>query len=271
VLAFKAHLINITVSANGDATATLSYSLEGIIENSIPDSMLQTELSKGLATSSDPPTVVSFDHNGATLILHKFAQVNDVKSGTEYMTVPMDFKKADVALKNSDLSYVISADFTPQISTVTFPDGFTVDFTYISTLPSIQHVILNQPSQIKNLSALPQKGSITITSSPVNAQVFIDDQYVGNSPAVFAGITPGNHTVRLECDLCEPSINQVMVSGGSNESRSIILIYKTPTSFITTSTPKRSIFSLAIPGFEAVYAFLALTGFCIVLQIRRRL
>ena len=53
--AFTADSLDITVSENGDAIATFRFTLEGIIENAIPQSVLEEELKKGLTTSSEPP------------------------------------------------------------------------------------------------------------------------------------------------------------------------------------------------------------------------
>ena len=50
-----------------------------------------------------------------------------LRSPREHSTRPpsMDFTKAEIALKNSAVSSVISADFSPKKVTVTFPDNYT--------------------------------------------------------------------------------------------------------------------------------------------------
>ena len=78
VQAFTADSLSITVAKNGDATASFTYSLDGVIENAIPESILQEQLVKGLATSSDPPEVLSFSKSEADLYLKNFALVTDV-------------------------------------------------------------------------------------------------------------------------------------------------------------------------------------------------
>ncbi len=50
--AFVANSLDITVDKNGDATAIFRFTLEGIIENAIPQSVLENQLKKGLTTSS---------------------------------------------------------------------------------------------------------------------------------------------------------------------------------------------------------------------------
>ena len=99
VHAFTANSLDITISKDGDATASFRFTLEGILENAIPQSMLEEELKKGLTTSSDPPVLLSMDKSGATQFLKKFADTADVPQGTEYRTASMNFQKAEIALK----------------------------------------------------------------------------------------------------------------------------------------------------------------------------
>ena len=55
VHAFTANSLDITVDKNGDAVAIFRFTLDGLIENAIPQSVLQDQLQKGLTTSNDPP------------------------------------------------------------------------------------------------------------------------------------------------------------------------------------------------------------------------
>ncbi len=76
--AFTADSLNISVGTNGDATAVFQFTLDGVIENAIPQSMLEDQLAKGLATSSSPPQIISFDKSEATLLLNGFATTTNV-------------------------------------------------------------------------------------------------------------------------------------------------------------------------------------------------
>jgi len=142
-MAFTAQSMTITVEKSGDATAVFRYTLEGFIENSIPESVLQDEVVKGLSTSSEPPEVLAFDKSGATLRMKQFATLSDTPTGTEYLTGSINFSKAEDALKQSSLSSMISADFSPQTATVTFPDGYKEEFSNVAVLPSIRHVVID--------------------------------------------------------------------------------------------------------------------------------
>ncbi len=215
VQAFTADSLSITVAKNGDATAAFTYTLDGLIENAIPESILQEQLVKGLATSSDPPEVLSFSKSEADLYLKNFAIVTDVPTGTEYQTASMDFKKAQIALQNSAVSTVISADFSPKVTTVTFPDGYSRQLTSSSVLPSLDHTVID-PSKANavptsNTAAL---GALNISSSPENVHVYIDTTYVGDTPGTFSQISPGRHVVMLEADGYVTLTTNVTINAG---------------------------------------------------------
>ncbi|HVP95865.1 PEGA domain-containing protein [Methanoregula sp.] len=211
--AFTADSLAITVKANGDATADFHFTLQGVIENAIPVSVLQDQVTRGLATSNEPPQVLSFSTSEAVLLLKDFADTSAVPTGTEYRTASMNFTNAQAALRNSAVSSVISADFTPRITTVTFPDGYSREFDDSSLLPGIDHIVVN-PAQAGSASAAGSTGAIEVNSSPEHVQVFIDSVYAGDSPYTFTGISPGVHQVRLEADNFLPFSGNVTVTAG---------------------------------------------------------
>jgi hypothetical protein len=75
--AFEANSLDITVDESGDAVATFRFTLEGFIENAIPQSMLEEELLKGLGTSFEPPELISMDRS-AQQSDEEFCRVEDV-------------------------------------------------------------------------------------------------------------------------------------------------------------------------------------------------
>jgi hypothetical protein len=215
VQAFTADSLSITVAKNGDATAAFTYTLDGVIENAIPESILQEQMVKGLATSSDPPEVLSFSKSEADLYLKNFALVTDVPTGTEYQTASMDFKKAQIALQNSAVSTVISADFSPKVTTVTFPDGYSRQLTSSSVLPSLDHTVIDpaKANAVPTTNAA-SLGALNISSSPENVHVYIDTTYVGDTPRTFSQISPGRHMVMLEADGYVTLTTNVSINAG---------------------------------------------------------
>ncbi|MGA9404357.1 PEGA domain-containing protein [Methanoregula sp.] len=256
--AFTADSLNITVSTNGDAIADFQYTLNGVIENAIPLSVLQDQLVQGLATSSEPPQVLSFSKSEATLLLKSFAVTNAVPTGTEYQTAPMNFSNAQAALQISAVSSVISADFSPKITTVTFPDGYSRQFLASSVLPSIDHIVVNPAQAGAALtSSVTAPGSIQVNTSPEHTQVFIDSAYVGESPGVFSGLTPGDHHLTLEADGFLTLSKNVTVTSGQTT------LFVENLAYAATPTPQS-----AAPGAGIVIAFLSLT-MCGVILLHR--
>ena len=259
VHAFTANSLDITIDKSGDAVAIFRFTLEGLVENSIPQSMLEEELKKGLTTSSEPPELITMDKSSATLLLKKFADTSDVPTGTEYRSASMDFKKAEVALQNSALSNVVSADFSPSKISLAFPDNYTREFNNVDVLPAVTHTVID-PTR----SAVPTispNGALNVTSSPADVRVSIDNQYVGNAPATFSDIAPGVHTVMFEKEGFEKVSKSITITAGKTTTVTVFLDYSTP------ATPKNA--SL-LPGFEGLLAGIALAGYCICRHWRRQ-
>lgn len=227
--AFTANSLDISVAENGDAIATFRFTLEGIIENSIPQSVLEEELKKGLTTSSDPPELKSMDRSGAVLLMKKFADTADVPTGTEYRTATMDFRKAEVALQNSALSSVVSADFSPEKIVVTFPDSYRREFTNADVLPALTHVVID-PSRAARLTVSPAitvqraaSGFLNITSSPAGVRVYLDGSYIGEAPALFPEISAGTHMAEFRKDGYESVSKSIIVLEGKTTGIMVIL------------------------------------------------
>lgn len=230
VHAFTADSLSILVAKNGNATATFRYTLEGVIENAIPESVLQDQLVNGLATSSDPPQVVSFDKSQATLILKNFAMTTDVPAGTEYQTSPMDFKNAQIALRNSAVSTVISADFSPKTISVTFPDGYTQELSDSSVLPGLKHTVID-PAKAASATAsgTTAQGSLKVSAIPGKVRVYIDSSYAGETPDTFRNLSPGRHDVMLEADGYVSRTVTATISAGNTTTLFVTLDRVLPT------------------------------------------
>jgi len=257
VHAFTSNSLDITIDTSGNAVANFQFTLEGFVETSIPQSMLETELVKGLTTSSDPPQVLSFDRSSASLLLKKFAVKNDVPKGTEYQTMSMDFFRAESALKNSALGSIVSADFSPAKLVVKFPDGYTREFTDSAVLPSLKHTVID-PSKAGAGADNSSYGSIAVNSSPIHARIFVDDTYAGNTPTTFPEIAPGSHKVSLEMDEFLPYTRTVNVTAGETTTVNAVLSYIAPT------PTKRA------TGFGLICTGIALIGCGIVFSRRAR-
>jgi len=257
VHAFTANSLDITINKNGDATAVFGFTLEGLLENAIPQSVLEDQLKNGLAGSTGSTELISMDRSSATLLLKNFASAKDVAAGTEYQTATMDFKKAEIALKNSAVSSVITADFSPTEVTVTFPDGYARSFSNVDALPALSHTVID-PAKAASASAAATTGAIRVTASPADAEVWIDGTYAGNAPSTFSEITAGSHVLRFEKDGYEPVTKTVTVNAGGTLQISVFLAFAPP-----TTAPGFH----PLPGFEGIVAAIAVM-LCAIFRLR---
>lgn len=223
--AFTANSLDIAIEKNGDAVATFRFTLEGILENSVPQSVLEEELKKGLTTSSDPPDLISMDRSSAVLLLKKFADTLDVPTGTEYRTATMDFKKAEAALQNSALGGVVSADFSPEKILLVFPDSYQREFFNVDVLPALSHIVIDPSKTPQTPVPVIPTGFLNVSSSPQGVKVFLDGTYVGEAPTIIDGVSPGSHTAEFTKDGYESASKPVTVLEGKTTSILVVLRY----------------------------------------------
>ncbi len=221
-----------------------------------PSLFSKTSSKKDSQRAPEPPVLISVDRSSATILMKSFASTGDVATGTEYRTASMDFTKAQVALENSALSSVITADFSPKTITLTFPDGYVRTFSRTNALPSVTHVVLDPR---KGGSSLPATtGTINVTSSPSGAEVYIDDVLVGNSPGNFGEIPPGSHVLKVAKDGFYPSVSTITIVAGQTIEERVILSYGTP-----VAPPSQQGFH-PLPGFTLVPVLLVLIFLLII-------
>ena len=253
--AFTADSLDITISENGDALTTFHFTLEGFLENAIPQSVLEQELTKGLSSGPEPAELKSMDRSSAVLLMKKFADTSDVPTGKEYRTATMDFKKAEIALQNSAIGDAITADFSPATISLTFPDSYKKQYTNVDVLPAVFHTVEDpvkvarvQAQALADAQAQAQaeaqaqispgatttpviltssaaKGSINVTSSPPGVKISIDSQYIGESPALLQDITAGTHMMEFTKEGYSPVSKTVIVNAEKTTNIMVVLTF----------------------------------------------
>lgn len=169
--AFVLDSASFRVQENGNADVTIEFRLEGIIENAIPDSVLESELKKGLTTDpANPPVLKSFSRSRIVLLMPSYASVETTENGTRYATAALNFSKAEIALKNSALNYLVSADFTPATVTIEFPDGHTEKLTDVAYLPSRSHKVVSEQTTAPQTSPASTETVPATTAPPETEQ-----------------------------------------------------------------------------------------------------
>jgi hypothetical protein len=168
----------------------------------------------------------------------------------------MNFKKAEIAVKESALSSVVSADFSPATAKVTFADNYNRQFENSDVLPSITHIIID-PAKAAAVPQTPATGgAIKVVSSPAGVQVAIDGSPAGTAPYTFTDIPAGPHTLTFSKENYQSVSKTVTVKTGQTIQVSAFLAYVEP---VATQSP----------GFVGIAAALAFVLCIAALRMRK--
>jgi len=142
--AFTMHSLSINLDPAGTAQVDLNYELTFFEQGAVffkiadPASELQKAFDTGAAGKA---TVISAGSSSARVLVPKFASVSS-KDGVTVMTTPaVSFERAEKVLKNYWFAPLVAADFSPSVTTVTFPDGYQESFYNQVSIPSVKHVM----------------------------------------------------------------------------------------------------------------------------------
>ena len=144
VQAFTAKSLDIAVQQNGDAMITFDYDLswyENIaVFTRIADPA--TELKKALESNYGKSVdVLATSGSEVKILVHGFAS-GSTSGGRTTMTTPsLSFQSAETVLKQYWFAPLISVDFSPDVTRVTFPDRYTVQYANQISLPAITHTL----------------------------------------------------------------------------------------------------------------------------------
>ena len=97
--------------------------------------------------------------------------------------------------------------------------------------------------------AVPTTASLTVTSSPSGASVYVDNVYYGLTPATVSNLQAGSHSVKISSLGYLDSVNTITVSAGQSVSLPVTLIPASP----SPSSPAPFIGILAGLGAAAVF------------------
>ena len=142
--AFTMKNLDIVVGQNGDATIDAQYDLSFLEQSAVYFRLADParELQSAFNTkSSMPVTVLSTDANSARISIPSYAAVNKAAGGTTYTTPSLSFERARAALNGYWFAPLVSLDFSKGVTKVTFPDGYSQQFTGQISIPSVSHTI----------------------------------------------------------------------------------------------------------------------------------
>lgn len=140
--AFTANSLTITLGENGDARADMQYSLSFIEQAAVfahiadPSAQLEGALRDNF---NKPVTVIHADSSSAEVIIPSFATIAASPGQTTMTNPSLSFARAEGIVKQYWFAPLISADFSPTVTTIIFPDGYQVTYNDLLTIPSTSH------------------------------------------------------------------------------------------------------------------------------------
>jgi hypothetical protein len=143
-VAFTLNRLDIRIAGNGDAEVTADYSLTWVerivvfMRIAEPERLLENAL---LQYSGKEVAVASVSPGETVLSVHEYATVRQTGNTTIYTTPYLDFSGAEEALKGYWFSRFVTVDASPELSVVSFPDGYNETFSDALVIPSITHAV----------------------------------------------------------------------------------------------------------------------------------
>ncbi len=144
VQAFTVKSLTMTIAPDGDAQVDIHYDLTLFEETAIFFRISDPafELKKAFDTNSKKPvTVTQATGSSARVTIPSFASVVTDESGTTMVTPSVSFERAQKVLDQYWFAPLISPDFSPDITTIIFPDGYRASFDNLLVIPSVPHLL----------------------------------------------------------------------------------------------------------------------------------
>jgi hypothetical protein len=140
--AFTAKNLDITVQDSGDAIISFEHALTWY-ENAAVFSRIAdpgTELAKALRSQFGRNVeVTTISGNHAQFLIENFASRKDSNGMVTMQTPPLSFRNAEQVLNRYWFARFISPDFSPEVSRVSFPDGYAEEFYNQDQIPAVHH------------------------------------------------------------------------------------------------------------------------------------
>ena len=144
VQAFTAKNLDIAVQDTSDAVITFTYDLTWYEHAAVFMRIADPgrELKTALENSYGKPVVVTQADGGTTRIVVKgFASRQETGSSVTMTTPALSFGEAEKILNKYWFARFITPDFSPEVTTVRFPDGYSETFSNQISIPAIVHTL----------------------------------------------------------------------------------------------------------------------------------
>jgi hypothetical protein len=144
VQAFTMKSLTISLDLSGDAEIAMNYDLTLLEQSAVflrladPAGELQSAFDTGTPGRT---TVTSATSSSAQVTVPSFASAATTDGKTILKTPAVSFERAESVLENYWFAPLVSADFSPSVTTVIFPDGHHEYFYDQISIPSITREI----------------------------------------------------------------------------------------------------------------------------------
>ena len=137
--------LSISLAGNGDAQMDITYDLSLVEQTAVffrladPEAQLKSAFDAGGVWQA---TVSDVTSSSAHLAIPSFAAVNSCAGKTSTMTTPsLSFEHAQAVLNTYWFAPLVSPDFSPGVTTITFPDGYRATYFEQISIPSVTHQV----------------------------------------------------------------------------------------------------------------------------------
>jgi len=124
---------------------------------------------------------------------------------------------ATIGLESEDGPFVGPTITTPHTFTDLEPGMYTITLSldgYYDWKTDVKVVAGETAPVYKTLTPIPTTGTITVFSSPLGADIYLDNNYVGRTIYTINGVLPGYHTVKLCLEGYRDWSTTVLVTAG---------------------------------------------------------
>jgi hypothetical protein len=142
VQAYTAKSLAITVTPDGTAQLDMQYDLSPLEQTAVFLQLADPagELKKAFDTrSTEPVTVSQATSTSALVVIPAFADVTNGAGKVTMVTPALSFARAQQVMDGYWFAPLLSPDFSPSVTTITFPDGYRATYYDVLTMPSISH------------------------------------------------------------------------------------------------------------------------------------
>ncbi|MCQ1537736.1 hypothetical protein FTO68_01850 [Methanocalculus taiwanensis] len=142
--AFTADNLALSVQENGDADIRFDYTLNWIERFAVflrianPADEFRSALERAY---KKPVDVKSVSSGSAVFRVEGLASLKESEEGVRYSVPALDFSYAVVELEKYWFAPLVQVDLTPDLTTLTFPDGHTESFVQVAGIPATSHTI----------------------------------------------------------------------------------------------------------------------------------